>query len=115
MEEEILYKRVGVSLSPTGVFSPNIPRSDVIYSSWPFAKLRIYKTKLILEAPFQGKIIIPYRSINFIEKVFGAIRIHHNIKNLQPFLFIHGSGNGMFLFKRIKEAINNNHLPLKLK
>ena len=84
------------------------------FASWPFSRLKLFRKYLVIS--ILGKdFTIKYKDIDFIEKKFFRIVIHHHAKSIDKYVYLGGSGTGKFLFKEIKDVIQKNKLPIKIK
>ena len=80
-------------------------------ASRPVAKLSMFRDKLTIKILFKV-FTIPYTDIDFLEKWFFKIIVHHHNASIAKYVFITNTGTCRVLFDRIKEVARNNNLPI---
>lgn len=111
--EKLFEKRVGAFLQHTPIRTMPNTLGD-IYASYPLSKLTLYKDKLVIKVLMKGEFTLPYKNIKTIENTPLGIKINHYDKNILPYVYISGFGNGRILFEKIIKVVKENKLKVKV-
>ena len=82
--------------------------------SWPFARLRMFKEYLIITI-LAKDFSIRYEDIDFIEKKFFRVVIHHHADHIDKYIFLADSSTGRGLIKQMRNVVNKNSLSIRMK
>jgi len=112
----LFEKRVGawVAEQPVTITLGGINLSNVFGASWPLSKIEFFKDHLIINVRVK-KFRLDYDEIDYIDKKFTVIRIHHHAKNMDKYVYIQAAVRTGRLLEEVKEAIKKNGLKIKVK
>jgi|SRR3989344_5218153 len=108
--EPILKKRINTYIGPDRIWNNIFFRG--LKASWPLARLELYRNHLILDI-LNKNLKINYNKIDYLDWGFlKGIQIHHHSNEVDNYVYFSGFGNGLILYKRLKNIIKKNKLKI---
>ncbi len=84
------------------------------FASYPLSRLKLFKKYLAITI-LGRDFTLNYKDIDYIEKKFFRIIIHHHSKAVDKYVYLGGIGTGKILFRELKNVIKKNKLGIKVK